>query len=267
MRKTISGIMNLVSPECYTRVIHMVLLMSRPQIHPRTGVYWFRMRVPADLVAVVGRKEVSRSLATKDPAEARVRYGGVRAEYDACWANLRQGLGRSPSRRPTNWRSCSTINGSTLIEKTQANKSSGTRRSAALSGQEKTPRHRHFRMALERSQAPSGKRPCELAADRLGRRGFKRAIGAISGIVDESVDASETCDARFHGRLDARGVLHVETGDDHAVERSDFRFGIGVAHGGNDLPAFSLEELCGCPAETAGGAGDEDGLAHGMFLG
>lgn len=45
--------------------------MSRPHKHPRTGVYWLRERVPADLVATLGRGEVTRSLETKDPAEAK----------------------------------------------------------------------------------------------------------------------------------------------------------------------------------------------------
>ena len=47
------------------------------------------MRVPADLVGVVGRKEVTRSLATKDPAEAKRRFAEVRAHFDEHWANLR----------------------------------------------------------------------------------------------------------------------------------------------------------------------------------
>jgi uncharacterized protein DUF6538 len=62
--------MCLGSPECYTRVIHMALAMSRPHKHPKTGVYWVRRRVPADLVPVVGKAEVTRSLGTKDAASA-----------------------------------------------------------------------------------------------------------------------------------------------------------------------------------------------------
>ena len=33
---------------------HIVLQMSRPQLCPRSGVYWLRKGVPADLLAVVG---------------------------------------------------------------------------------------------------------------------------------------------------------------------------------------------------------------------
>jgi hypothetical protein len=69
----------------------MVLLMSRPHKHPRTGIYWFRKRVPADLVSVVGRNEVTQSLNTRDPAEAKRRYADVLREHEARWENLRRG--------------------------------------------------------------------------------------------------------------------------------------------------------------------------------
>jgi len=69
----------------------MVLAMSRPHKHPRTGTYWFRARVPTDLVAVVGRREVTRSLRTKSPSEAKVRWAEVRAEFDTYCSNLRCG--------------------------------------------------------------------------------------------------------------------------------------------------------------------------------
>ena len=69
----------------------MVLAMSRPHKHPRTGVYWFRRRVPTDLVERVGRREVTQSLGTRDPAEAKQRYATVLADYEAQWANLRAG--------------------------------------------------------------------------------------------------------------------------------------------------------------------------------
>ncbi len=65
----------------------MALPMSRPTKHRRTGVYQFRMRVPADLVAQVGREEVTRSLSTKDPVQAKRRFAEVRAEFEALWAN------------------------------------------------------------------------------------------------------------------------------------------------------------------------------------
>jgi hypothetical protein len=50
-----------------------VLPMPSPFKHPKTGVYWLRLRVPADLQAAVGKKEIKRSLKTKDPAAAKAR--------------------------------------------------------------------------------------------------------------------------------------------------------------------------------------------------
>ena len=83
--------MCLASPECYTRVIHMSPKMAHPFKHPKTGVFWLRKRVPKDLVALVGRAEVTRSLATRDPAEAKRRHVQVLSELEEQWANLRRG--------------------------------------------------------------------------------------------------------------------------------------------------------------------------------
>jgi hypothetical protein len=47
--------------------------MARPYKHPRTGVYYFRQRVPTDLRRLLGDKIVSRSLHTKDKEQAKVR--------------------------------------------------------------------------------------------------------------------------------------------------------------------------------------------------
>ena len=45
----------------------MSLAMIRPFKHPQTGVYWVRKAVPVALRAVVGKRELVRSLGTKDP--------------------------------------------------------------------------------------------------------------------------------------------------------------------------------------------------------
>lgn len=69
----------------------MALPMPSPQKHPKTGVYWFRQRVPPDLRAILGKTEVTRSLGTKDPHEAKILHGPVLAEVAEQWANLRRG--------------------------------------------------------------------------------------------------------------------------------------------------------------------------------
>ena len=69
----------------------MVLCMSRPLKHPKTGVYYFRRVVPEALRAVVGKREVRVSLKTKDPREASSRHPAVAAKVVAQWDALREG--------------------------------------------------------------------------------------------------------------------------------------------------------------------------------
>src|SRR4051794_25511214 len=83
--------MCLATPEWYTRVVHLALAMSRPWKHPKTGIYWLRKRVPADLVGVLGRAEEKRSLKTRDAAEAKRLHLQALAEIEARWSNLRAG--------------------------------------------------------------------------------------------------------------------------------------------------------------------------------
>ena len=74
----------------YTEVLHrMVLPMSRPQKHPKTGVYYFREKVPADLRSAFGKVEVSRTLGTKDPAEAKVRHAEEKRKQALVWQSMR----------------------------------------------------------------------------------------------------------------------------------------------------------------------------------
>jgi len=74
----------------YTKVVHtMVLAMARPWRHPKTGMYWFRRRVPKDLRFLLGRNEERKTLGTKEPGLARTRYLEKAAEVEARWARLR----------------------------------------------------------------------------------------------------------------------------------------------------------------------------------
>jgi hypothetical protein len=50
-------------------VVQIVLCMSRPIKHPKTGVYYYRRLVPEDLRGPVGKREVRVSLKTKTPAK------------------------------------------------------------------------------------------------------------------------------------------------------------------------------------------------------
>src|SRR5687768_10241112 len=69
----------------------MVLSMSRPFQHPKTGVFWLRKRVPTELVSKLGKVEERYSLKTRDPAEAKKRHAEEVLKLEAQWANLRAG--------------------------------------------------------------------------------------------------------------------------------------------------------------------------------
>ena len=65
--------------------------MARPWKHPKTGLYWLRKRVPDALRIIVGRREVRRSLGTRDPAEAKLRHAQMLAALETQWQNLQAG--------------------------------------------------------------------------------------------------------------------------------------------------------------------------------
>ena len=67
----------------------MPLMTSRAWKHPKSGVYWFRKAVPADLRSAVGKVEEKFSLGTKDPALAKQRHYEASVTIDQRWARLR----------------------------------------------------------------------------------------------------------------------------------------------------------------------------------
>jgi integrase len=62
--------------------------MAQPTKHPTTGIYQLRRKVPADLVAALGR-EYKRSLGTRDPEEAKRRHASQWLIADELFANAR----------------------------------------------------------------------------------------------------------------------------------------------------------------------------------
>jgi len=67
--------------------------------HPRTGVYyWFRRAVPEPLRAALGRREITESLGTKNPTEAKRRLPEVAARAEARLEAAR--LGNRPEAYP-----------------------------------------------------------------------------------------------------------------------------------------------------------------------
>ena len=65
--------------------------MSRPWPHPKTGVFYLRMRVPADIVGLVGKAVEKVSLRTKDPATAKRVHAEKLAMLLERWEKFREG--------------------------------------------------------------------------------------------------------------------------------------------------------------------------------
>jgi len=66
-------------------------LMTNLLKHPKTGVYYFRKTVPAELRDVFGKREFKESLGTKEPREARVRAHEVGLKYESALEQARSG--------------------------------------------------------------------------------------------------------------------------------------------------------------------------------
>ena len=67
----------------------MALRMARP-VRDKYGTFLCRVGVPSDLRHIVGRRELKRSLRTKDPTEARRLFGPVHAEFTQLIENARR---------------------------------------------------------------------------------------------------------------------------------------------------------------------------------
>ncbi|MCK0149390.1 site-specific integrase [Marivita sp. S6314] len=63
--------------------------MPHPVKDPKSGIYYIRVRVPADLKASFGRTEVSKSLRTREPSEAKERFAVEYAAIQRRWTALR----------------------------------------------------------------------------------------------------------------------------------------------------------------------------------
>ena len=59
------------------------------KLHQRGQAYHLRVRVPADLVEIIGRREIHQSLRTSDGRSARSRAATLRATIDAGFDRLR----------------------------------------------------------------------------------------------------------------------------------------------------------------------------------
>ncbi|MCC6736528.1 MAG: site-specific integrase [Bauldia sp.] len=79
--------------------------MAFSNLQRRGAVYYLRIAVPADLQATVGKREIWKSLRTKNVAEARERLPRELADLHDQWKRLREGKGLSEAEvRDAVWR-------------------------------------------------------------------------------------------------------------------------------------------------------------------
>ena len=78
----------------------MGLTMASPYKHPKTGMYWFRRRVPKDLRPILGDKTINVSLKTKDVAKAKRRFIEVSAKFEREWDRLRAKMAKNALEPP-----------------------------------------------------------------------------------------------------------------------------------------------------------------------
>lgn len=77
----------------------MVLHMSRPHKNPKTGVFYFRQKTPADLREIFGKAEVGWSLRTKDETEAKLRHAEALQKQSRIWQAMRNGPAPIPHKQ------------------------------------------------------------------------------------------------------------------------------------------------------------------------
>jgi hypothetical protein len=113
----------------------MVLSMSRPWKHPKTGIYWLRRGVPDDLRPIIGKREIKHSLKTKDPEIAKQEHLKALTDLEAQWRNLRAGSKTLSEREAHEMARAQCMTpGLEPTGSTRANRPPGTPTSAALSG-------------------------------------------------------------------------------------------------------------------------------------
>ena len=76
-------------------------MAKHPWLFDRNGRYYLRARIPADLVEVMGRREIKKSLKTSDLREARRRINVEAAELETQFADARRRDRRRPATHMT----------------------------------------------------------------------------------------------------------------------------------------------------------------------
>lgn len=81
------------------------MFMATPWLHPGSKNYYYRRRVPKELVELVGYQLEKFSLKTRDQIEAKRRFHAADQKIQARWKNLREGY------RRLNWQEIAAVGG------------------------------------------------------------------------------------------------------------------------------------------------------------
>ncbi len=79
--------------------------MSKLGIYRRGNVWYYRQRIPVDVVHALGKAELKKSLRTQDLAEAKRRRNGIAVEFDALFEAARRTLNGATSKPVKQWTS------------------------------------------------------------------------------------------------------------------------------------------------------------------
>ncbi len=58
----------------------------------KSGIYAYRIRVPADVVDAFGQTTIKKSLGTRGPVEAKRLFNLMYGQNEAIWAQMRQSI-------------------------------------------------------------------------------------------------------------------------------------------------------------------------------
>ena len=108
----------------------------------------------------------------------------------------------------------------------------------------------------------------DLRPEDVVRHVFDRCIDAVTGIVDDDVEAAKSFDGKLDGRPCRRGIGYVEGTGAHArtVLPDEIVELLGPARGRHQVVAVREYGLGELPPETAGAPRDQPRLCHEIFL-
>jgi integrase len=217
-----------------------MLPVSKPQgLFRRGNVWWYRRRIPVDLIKSFGGNELKESLGTSDPAKAKTLRNIVAAKFDAQFAAARATIQAKPAPAPE----ISSAEALTRIRKYVAQQDAIRAEQYASTDWAAHPGMRRSALNEAAAQAECFKDP----SDDLTHRAIVRAGGVI--FETAPIELLEENWAHLH-----RAVLELKRRElarlkaDFRDPTSDHLFGADILEArlpNKQASAISLDELIG----------------------